>query len=326
MNSHFAEALTTAVWNDFESDNDFPNKRPLLAHYTSVSTLEKIVRMDQVWLSNPLYMNDLEELRYGMNAGADAFRSSQHLAKVCDSREEYVFLVKKFDELFSNFDSNHVLDTYVMCLSEHNPEKNDGLLSMWRGYGANGNGVAIVFDTAKLNPSEASPFIVGKVRYKTQPERLEWIDRKLHQLAKVMATTELTEENLSLAAHEFVEWLKVFALFTKHDGFSEEQEWRIVYMNERDSQGLMRSMFGYAITSRGVEPKLKLEFSKVAQVFGSGVSLESLVDLIILGPSISSILSEKTVRRMLEVAGQANLAALVTASAIPYRAINRGAA
>lgn len=326
MNSTFSDALKTAIWSDFEAENDFPQKRPLLAHYTSISTLEKIVSTNQVWLSNPLYMNDLEELRFGMNAGADDFRASQHLAQVCGSSEKHAFLVKRFDELFSNFDSNHALDTYVMCLSEHTPGKNDGLLSMWRGYGADGNGVAIVFDTAKLNPNEASPLIVGKVKYQSHPARLEWIDRKLYELSQVLATTQLTEDDLSLAAHVFIERLKLFALFTKHDGFSEEQEWRIVYMNERDPQGLMRPMFGYAITGRGVEPKLKLEFSRLAQVLGTGVTLESLVDLIILGPSISSTLSGNSVRRMLTIAGQEDLATLVTASSIPYRATTSGAA
>ena len=206
-----------------------------------------------------------------------------------------------------------------MCLSEHTPGKNDGLLSMWRGYGANGNGVAIVFDTAKLNPNEASPFVVGKVKYQSHPERLQWIDNKLYELAQVLATTELTDEALSLAAHVFIERLKLFSLFTKHDGFSEEQEWRIVYMSERDPQASMKPMFGYAITSRGVEPKLKLDFSKVSEALGSGVSLDSLVDLIILGPSISSIMSENSVRRMLEVVGQESIASLVSASSIPYR-------
>ena len=157
MNSSFAEELTTALWSDFESENDFPSKRPLLAHYTSVSTLDKIVSMNQVWLSNPLYMNDLEELRFGMNAGADDFCSSQHLAEVCESSGRHAFLIRKFDELFSSFDKNHALDTYVMCLSEHTSGNYDGLLSMWRSYGANGSGVAIVFDTAKLKLNEASP-------------------------------------------------------------------------------------------------------------------------------------------------------------------------
>ncbi len=307
MNIPVSQAFKDVLWGDFEEESDFPAKRPLLAHYTSVATLEKIVSTDQIWLSNPLYMNDLEELHFVMNAGAEDFKTSQHLIAVCNSRERHQFLVKKFNELFNNFDRNHVLDTYVMCLSEHTPGRNDGLLSMWRGYGANGNGVAIVFDTANLSPNNDSPFVVGKVRYQSHPQRLEWIDKKLYELAAVLAKTERTDGDLSLAAHHFIERLKLFALFTKHDGFSEEQEWRVVYMNERDPKALMKPMFGYAITNRGVEPKLKLELSKVAQVLGSGVTLETLIDLIILGPSISSILSENSVRRMLTIAGKENL-------------------
>jgi len=319
MDTSISQAFKNALWGDFEEDSDFPAKRPLLAHYTSVATLEKIVSTDQVWLSNPLYMNDLEEMHFAMNAGAEGFRTSPYLSAACDSSRRHTFLVKKFDELFSNFDRNHALDTYVMCLSEHSPGRDDGLLSMWRGYGANGNGVAIVFDTANLSPNNDSPLIVGKVRYQSHPQRLEWIDKKLYDLAEVLATTERTDGDLSLAAHHFIERLKLFALFTKHDGFSEEQEWRVVYMNERDPKALMKPMFGYAITSRGVEPKLKLELSKVAHVLGSGVTLETLIVQIILGPSISSTLSEDSVRRMLIIAGKESLSFLVSASSIPFR-------
>ena len=324
--SNLASALANTLWADLESGEDFPNKRPLLAHYTSVSTLEKIVSTDQVWLSNPLYMNDLEELRFGMNAGANEFRSSQHLAEIFDSSERHAFLIEKFDEHFSNFDTNHVLDTYIMCLCEHSPERTDGLLSMWRGYGANGNGVAIVFETSKITPIESSPLIVGKVRYLSAPDRMFWIDSKLSELATVLSATKLTDEDLMLAAYSFIERLKIFALFTKHDGFSEEQEWRIVYMSERDTTGLMKSMFGYAITGRGVEPKLKLDFSKVSSTLGEGLSLDSLINRIILGPSISSISSATAVRRMLTVAGRSSLAALVSSSSIPYRPTTNSAA
>ena len=45
-----------------------------------------------------------------------------------------------------------MIDTYVFCLSEHAKDDTDGLLSMWRGYGGNGNGAAIVFDAGKLRP------------------------------------------------------------------------------------------------------------------------------------------------------------------------------
>src|SRR6185437_16245190 len=39
---------------------------PLFAHYTSIQVLEKILRDEEFWFSNPLFMNDLEEMRFGL--------------------------------------------------------------------------------------------------------------------------------------------------------------------------------------------------------------------------------------------------------------------
>jgi hypothetical protein len=36
--------------------------RPLLAHYTSIDALEKIMKTGELWFSSPLFMNDLADL------------------------------------------------------------------------------------------------------------------------------------------------------------------------------------------------------------------------------------------------------------------------
>jgi hypothetical protein len=57
-------------------DDDFHwlvENKPWLAHYTSIELAEKILRDEEVWFSNPLFMNDLEELRFGMCSKADEF-------------------------------------------------------------------------------------------------------------------------------------------------------------------------------------------------------------------------------------------------------------
>jgi hypothetical protein len=36
---------------------------PLLAHYTSIEVMEKILLTEALWFSNPLLMNDLQEMR-----------------------------------------------------------------------------------------------------------------------------------------------------------------------------------------------------------------------------------------------------------------------
>jgi len=43
-----------------------PEMPLLLAHYTSVTVVEQILRNDEVWFANPLYMNDLDEMRAGV--------------------------------------------------------------------------------------------------------------------------------------------------------------------------------------------------------------------------------------------------------------------
>jgi hypothetical protein len=274
---------------------------------------------DEVWLSNPLYMNDWEELRFGMNAGAAEFRSHPALIAACHTAENHAALLASFDELFNAFDSEHAMDTYVLCLAEHHRDDEDGVLSMWRGYGANGGGVAVVFDAAKLSAVQSSPFVVSKVEYASQPARLDWIDKKIVALAELISKHEQTRENLQLVAHAWIERLKLFSLFTKHSGFSEEKEWRIVYFNDRDTQRQLAPMQGYAITSRGVEPKLKLKINDLPGALAGTLSLDMLIERIVLGPSISTVLAANSVRRMLALNGRESLASKVVASSIPYR-------
>jgi len=58
-------------------EENYPKQRPLLAHYTSMAVLEKIIRDEEIWFSNPLFMNDLEEVRFGIYNGASRFFASR---------------------------------------------------------------------------------------------------------------------------------------------------------------------------------------------------------------------------------------------------------
>jgi hypothetical protein len=78
------------------------------------------------------------------------------------------------------------------------------------------------------------------------------------------------------------------------------------------------SMFGYNISNKGVEPKLKLRLDQIPST-SSSLTLESLIDRVILGPTASSELSMRSLARMLEIKGKQALAGKVYASSIPYR-------
>lgn len=321
MNSSAVEKIQAELWSDISEMHSDGTLRPCLAHYTSVSTLEKIIANQEIWLSNPLFMNDREELRFGMTEGAFTFNNSQALKSSC-SATSYQKLVGFFNHFFDEFAVTNAFDTYVACFSECHADDVDGRLSMWRGYGADGGGAAIVIDTSRFVPLDNSPLQVGKVAYRTTADRRQWITTTINKLAQSLsqAATSLSDAELRLIAFHWIERLKVFSLLTKHVGFSEEKEWRIFYLREHDKTDLLAEMMTYAVTSNGAEPKLKLKIQPVPGVIGDDVSIPKLLHRIILGPSISTSLAAASVRRILEKNGMAQLASTVTPSSIPYRA------
>ncbi|TVO76799.1 DUF2971 domain-containing protein [Sedimenticola selenatireducens] len=312
------DLIHRSLWEDYDDVSEFPSKTPLLAHYTSIQNFDYIVEGEEIWFSNPLNMNDLDELVFGMNQGAAEFRGNEALIEACGSEKVFGQLLHYFDHYFNQFDENHVLDTYISCFSLHDKDDFDGVLSMWRGYGANGDGVAFVIDTKQIEPNEKSPLILSSVKYVTKESRLEWIKHKIHSLAELLKEQEKSDEVLNAIAWYWIERLKVFSLFTKHIGFKEEKEWRFVYLNDKDPEGHFASMFGYNITEKGVEPKLKLKLSQIPGM-NAPLTVDGLIDRIILGPTVSSELSMRSVRRMLQIKGKLELSNKVFASTIPYR-------
>jgi len=319
-NTEIFSIASEKLWADFEEELSFPATRPLLAHYTSIQTFEQIITREEFWFSNPLFMNDLEELKFGMNEGAKELHLNDDIKSACKSRENHSKLLNSFDRLFNDFDSNHALNTYILCFSEHRKEDNDGLLSMWRGYGNSGSGAAIVIDTKKINVYPGSPLIIGKVHYASTNERKEWIRAKLKNLATVIEAHAKEDKDYFYAALAWLQRLKSFSLFTKHHGFHEEREWRAVYMSDRDQNQIFKKYFGHLATNRGIEPKLKLPIKPVPELMADHISLASIIDRIILGPSVSSVLATNSLRQMLKTIGQDELAERVVASEIPFRA------
>jgi hypothetical protein len=308
------ESLDRVLWSDMQSQPE-PGQLPLLAHYTSITTLERIAQTGEIWFSNPLYMNDVDELRYGMNLGLHAVRSHTGLREACPP-DHYNALMDAFDALYTDFDNDSAFDVYVFSCSEHDDEiGDDGLLSMWRGYGGDGNGVAIVFNMDDLLAAR-SPLLVRQVQYLSYDASEAWMDKKLQQFALTLQRAGGPVSGMQAAAAALFDRIKLFALFTKHRGFHEEREWRIVYLREHDRDGLFTQQLHYAIGSRGIEPRLR--FTTQALVAEQRPTLEKMVQRIILGPVLATPLALRSVVRMLELY-QPEWADRVARSSTPYR-------
>ena len=106
---------------------------------------------------------------------------------------------------------------------------------MWRAYGANGNGVALIINTEKITPLKETPLLLGKVGYRTDKERIDWFESTFVQLSTLLSETNVHDDKLYEVAFAVFETLKLSSLFTKHRGFDEEEEWRVVYLSKRDA-------------------------------------------------------------------------------------------
>ncbi len=293
-----------------------------LAHYTSVQVIEQIFKNREVWLSNPLYMNDLEEMRAGIALAAELFPAHAQIAGGTPARA--TVLLQAFNHYLAYLQNENAIDTYIFCLCAQEPGDCDGLLSMWREYGSKGNGAAIVFDVQRVNFQPDSPLLIAEVTYANAQERRQQLTD--HLAAWSQLALNLQDNHLHLAAYAAYLFVKLIALTTKHRGFHEEREVRVIYYPERDPRGYLIPNLSYHVGTRGVEPKLKYRFGVnlpatiggPAEVITTG-SFSDLVALILLGPTVSSPLAKASFIRMLKSNELGEFEDRVYSSSIPLR-------
>ncbi|MCU1123577.1 DUF2971 domain-containing protein [Stenotrophomonas pavanii] len=324
MSAKEADPIIEGLWERLHSDIDlsqqFPDVTPKLAHYTNLYTAEAIFKGDEFWLSHPFLMNDREELRWGIVNGTDRFVESKAISAAVASEDHHRIVIEALQDARDLDGTKHSYDTYIACFSKHDPGDRDGLLSMWRAYGADGGGVALVFDSSKLTEDAGSPLIIAPVEYRSTEERFEWMDWAIEHTAHAIKALGPSADpsDLVRAVHQYYARLRRAALFSKHKAFSEEKEWRIVYDPTADeSGGKYKEQMGYAITPKGIQPKLKLRLG--ARAVGKPLHLEDIVEAIILGPTGGSLIAEHAMRRLCVAAGKPKLASKVVSSSTPYR-------
>lgn len=313
LGSRLIEGFAFNLQTQFDQQN-----LPMLAHYTSIHVVQSILENREIWFSNPLLMNDVSELSDGIFFGHDIFASSKAIEKAVSDEETYSKYRFWMDHYLEEYiESKGFFDTYALCLSQH--ENTDGTLSMWREYGAKGEGVAIVFDPSKFAINDNAILIAGPVLYKTQEERKKFLEVICGSVADFFIHRKVDPEDLHKVAFQCFHAIKLYALFIKHKGFEEEKEWRVVYMKENDPDGRFSKMFGHFNGPRGLEPKLRY---KILPEHGDNlpeIDLEEMIDHILLGPTSSDEIALLTARRMVRDLGFAKLEDKIKTSKIPLR-------
>lgn len=286
------------------------------AYYTTANTAVKILKAKQIWLRNTLAMNDYREFDHGMEC-LTAARESE-AGKRFDAILNKCFegLADEVNGLFKSWLHTIEYETYMLCLSRHLPaEDAHGRLSMWRAYGENA-GVALVLNgTALYLDSHALGVYASPVAYLSpdnfKAEMLEVVERISNEIDFVQSLGR--EEVRNIVFHAF----RYAALCTKHPGFHEEEEWRVIA-----SPRMIPSKFlieDIEVVRGAPQTVVKLCLQNHLDEGVSGFTIPELLDRVIIGPCEYSVVTVKALHRLLSDAGVSNPETRITLSGIPLR-------
>lgn len=254
-----------------------------LVHYTSAENALKIIQSKELWLRNARAMEDFTEVGYGYQHLLNYFSLEKNKSDFYDafnfSNES---LGQEGFKLFDSWWNGIQNSSYISCFSEHDPSENDhGRLSMWRAFTQGVNGVALIFNFP--NPTSALPLNVflTPVEYRTSED----LANEIHLvIANIKKNQDFLKEIDSIAIIGAIYvMLMTLVVSSKHPGFHEEREWRMVHSPlQNPSIFVPRSLEVIAGTPQLVH---KLHLINKPELGINEIEIRDILDGIIIGPA-----------------------------------------
>lgn len=218
----------------------------IVYHYCSVDVFMKIISSKSIRLSDITKSNDSMEILWITKHIKEIFdeefkkeiQSTQYFEKGYP-KETFVELVDRYSDEF--FKEDIRLYSYLVCCFS---EKGD-LLSQWRGYADDANGISIGFDSdvlktfgkpAKDDLISSHVFEYGQIIYteSTQKSEIRKIAQQLISKLKTLVKNnpkDIKQESLAAFNSCFLQLFKL-SIFIKNPFFKEEKEWRICHWTD----------------------------------------------------------------------------------------------
>ena len=196
--------------------------------YTSFETFKNIISEKELWLFDIQYSNDTSELKLIYKIVKDVY--DEEFLKDKPKYIDQYFPKAEFDKFFEK-NTGHinsiepVLHTqYVTCFSEQGD-----MLSQWRGYGEDGKGISIGFDTKLFKRDD---FQFDKACYSLRNQKALIRNEVKDEIKKIRAYVKGNKGIEGYKAKEFMlsyNSMLLKAAFIKNSFFHEEKEWRLCY-------------------------------------------------------------------------------------------------
>lgn len=300
----------------FERTMDAIQKQIRFVHYSSAESAMKMLSNGEVWMRKASAMNDFREIDYGKECLVKAYKSDAGERLKATLNGMFHGITETLEERFNGWFPYFETNTYLSCISEHDPSEDlIGRLSMWRAYGGT-TGVAVVV--------RGSPFLVPSDALRAYTSPVAYLSVDAFQVefeclgAGIVKNADFIK-NLGkdvVLGHVFNAFRSA-VMCTKHPGFREEREWRVVYNPKwEQSSRIVQSVE----TIRGVPQIIqKIPLQDVPEEGLEGISVPDLVERVIIGPTDFPWEIREAVIEMLTASGVADAAKKVIVSDIPLR-------
>jgi len=190
----------------------------LIYHYTSASTMERIVETQSIRASCLAYLNDSREVTHGLEVmikwaeeRCQELNNGNGMSEDDESGERWLNSVTAANGLLGNARKMDVRNLFGVCLS-----KNGDVLSQWRGYADHGRGYSIGFHAQEL------------LEYLHARER--WMSHVWYDEGPFIENLEQIVDNPRELVMYPAYYKVVYGLVSgfKHRSFAEEAEVRLV--------------------------------------------------------------------------------------------------
>ena len=301
-----------------EREGRVREKGARFVYYTTAQTAARILENKEIWMRNVTTMNDFMEAQYGWRCLTAAYNGAPGARLRELLTPHFPDLFSQLQSRFNDWSPHFLTSTYITCVSEHlSSEDRTGRLSMWRAYGA-GSGVAIVFNSGPFfADTDALKAYSSPVAYLSEQGFADQFSGVVDGLA---ANIDFLREQRE---QEVFSWLftmmRYAVVSTKHEGFAEELEWRVVHSPKLEpSNRLICSVE----TIRGIPQRVyKIPLQDAPAENLVGIEIPQLVERIIIGPTQFAYATADAIHLLLEKAGVADAGRKIVISDIPLRTL-----
>jgi len=294
------------------------DKGGLFVHYTSAEVAESILTKHEIWMRDTRVMNDYKEIDHGYQCLRKCYNN-------CGLRDRlrgifvnsFPGVVEEAETRFNLWFNSIRNATYIFCASEHDPlkEHNHGRLSMWRAYGTQ-NPVALVFrGDVMFSQTDVLNAYAMPVNYLSGEELQKYLEQLADSIeANIGFLQKLERDEIERVLFNLFHFSVVC---TKHPGFGEELEWRVIasvemYDNEHLPQNIQ--------SVRGVLQKIvKLKLKDMTTEGLPGLALPDLLERVIVGPCKHPDVIADSLCELMINAGIPDASSRIVISDIPLR-------